>query len=191
LLLAPTRAYLRAVSIATQALLRTVSKVAGAEIVQDAIGFFQAFEGMEEGFRIRAEQVSDLLHGPETAFLLVTSARDDSTTEAVWFADHLQLSGLLVEGVIVNRVHPKVGDPGADLIGEEAPPGSDLLLLQQNLQRYLEVNAREEKSLGKLAKLIGSAPMIKIPLLDFAVNDIAGLRKVAGFLVGTSDEQAD
>ena len=51
----PTRAYLRAVSVATQALLRTISKVAGAEIVHDAVAFFQAFEGMEEGFRTRAD----------------------------------------------------------------------------------------------------------------------------------------
>ena len=50
-LLMPTRAYLRAVSVATQALLRTISKVAGADIVHDAVAFFQAFEGMEEGFR--------------------------------------------------------------------------------------------------------------------------------------------
>ena len=56
LLLMPTRAYLRAVSVATQALLRTISKVAGAEIVHDAVAFFQAFEGMEEGFRVRAER---------------------------------------------------------------------------------------------------------------------------------------
>ena len=50
-LLLPTRAYLRALSVATQALLRTIAKVAGAEIVQDAVAFFQAFQGMEEGFR--------------------------------------------------------------------------------------------------------------------------------------------
>ena len=30
---------------------------AGAEIVQDAVGFFQAFEGMEDGFRSRASAV--------------------------------------------------------------------------------------------------------------------------------------
>ena len=40
--------------VAAQALLRTISKVAGAEIVHDAVTFFQAFEGMEEGFRARA-----------------------------------------------------------------------------------------------------------------------------------------
>src|SRR6202044_3903496 len=59
-LLVPTRMSLRAVSVATQALLRTISKVAGAEIVQDAVGFFQAFEGMEDGFRLRADHMRRL-----------------------------------------------------------------------------------------------------------------------------------
>ena len=67
----------RAVGVAAQALLRTISKVAGAEIVQDAVAFFQAFEGMEEGFRSRAGAVHELLADPATAFVLVTSARPD------------------------------------------------------------------------------------------------------------------
>ena len=64
MLLMPTRAYLRAMSVATQALLRTISKVAGTEIVQDAVAFFQAFEGMEEGFRVRADAHAGLLARP-------------------------------------------------------------------------------------------------------------------------------
>ena len=50
-LMAPTRAGLRFMGVAAHALLRTISKVAGADIVSDAVAFFQAFEGMEEGFR--------------------------------------------------------------------------------------------------------------------------------------------
>ncbi len=60
-LMMPTRAWLQVMGVATQALLRTISKVAGAEIVHDAVAFFQAFEGMEEGFRIRAARVRELL----------------------------------------------------------------------------------------------------------------------------------
>ena len=39
--------------MAAQTFLRTVSKVVGGDVVDDAIAFFQAFEGMEEGFRER------------------------------------------------------------------------------------------------------------------------------------------
>src|SRR5688572_31647302 len=73
LLMMPTRAYLRAVSMATQAFLRTISKVVGGEVVSDAVAFFQAFEGMEQGFRDRAAAVMKLLQSDGTAFVLVTS----------------------------------------------------------------------------------------------------------------------
>src|SRR3984957_9025965 len=85
MLLMPTRAYLRAVSVATQALLRTMSKVAGTEIVHDAVAFFQAFEGMEEGFRTRAGAVRELLADPSTAYVVVTTARPDAVAEASFF----------------------------------------------------------------------------------------------------------
>ena len=106
MLLMPTRAYLRAVSVATQALLRTISKVAGTEIVHDAVAFFQAFEGMEEGFRVRADDMRRLLARTTTAFVLVTAPRSDTVEEAGWFADRLNESELAVEGLVVNRVHP-------------------------------------------------------------------------------------
>ena len=143
----PTRAYLRAVSVATQALLRTISKVAGAEIVHDAVAFFQAFEGMEEGFRTRAEHMRRLLARRTTAFVLVTSPRSDTVEEAGWFADKLNESGLAVEGLVVNRVHPAFGaaEPLPD-----APPGSALAALVDNLRGYQAVNRREEDAFAAL-----------------------------------------
>jgi anion-transporting ArsA/GET3 family ATPase len=106
MLLAPTRVYLKAVSIATQAFLRTISKVAGAEIVDDAVAFFQAFEGMEEGFRTRAEKMSALVKETSTGFVLVTSPRQDAVTEADWFAKRLHQMGIEVKALVVNRTHP-------------------------------------------------------------------------------------
>ena len=58
-LMTPTRAGLRAVNVATQLLLRTISRVVGGEVVRDAVAFFTAFEGMEQGFRDRAGQHGD------------------------------------------------------------------------------------------------------------------------------------
>jgi anion-transporting ArsA/GET3 family ATPase len=75
-LMMPTRAGLKFMGVAAQALLRTISRVAGAEIVRDAVTFFQAFEGMEEGFRTRAARVRELL-------------KEDTT-----FADDAQLASV-------------------------------------------------------------------------------------------------
>ena len=105
---------LRAVGLATQALLRTISKVAGAEIVQDAVAFFQAFEGMEEGFRTRAGAVRELLADPSTAYVLVTSPRPDAVAEAGFFAEKLAERDIATAALVVNRIHPHFGDAAAD-----------------------------------------------------------------------------
>src|SRR5207247_9865535 len=103
----PTRAYLKAVNMATRTLLRTISRVVGPEVVQDVVAFFQAFEGMEEGFRDRAERVLHLLADPATAFLLVTTPRADALEEGRFFAAKLQEAGIPVEALVVNRMHPR------------------------------------------------------------------------------------
>ena len=181
LLLMPTRAYLRAVSVATQALLRTISKVAGAEIVQDAVTFFQAFEGMEEGFRTRAEHMRTLLGRSSTAFVLVTSPRADTVEEAGWFASKLHESNLAVEGLVVNRMHPGFDGP-ASL--PEAPAGSALAALVANLRDYRALNDREEAAFSGLVTQVAPSPVARVPLLDVDVTDVEGLALVADHVFG-------
>ena len=106
LLMMPTRAYLRVASAAVQTFLRRVTKVVGAEVVDDVVAFFRAFEGMEQGFRDRAAAVAQLLGDASTTFVLVTSARRDSVNEAEFFADRLAESGLGVGALVVNRMLP-------------------------------------------------------------------------------------
>ena len=120
-ILVPTKMSLRAVGVATQALLRTIAKVAGAEIVQDAVGFFQAFEGMEDGFRSRASAVHELLADPATAYVLVTSARPDAIGEAGFFAEKLAERDVAVAALVVNRIAPSFGDGGGDPPPDSAP----------------------------------------------------------------------
>src|SRR6185436_11063473 len=45
----PGRGVMKAVNVAAQTFLRTVAKVVGGEVIDDAIAFFRAFEGMEAG----------------------------------------------------------------------------------------------------------------------------------------------
>ena len=67
LLTVPTRGPLRAVNAAAQGFVRTLAKVVGAEAIDDAITFFKAFEGMDRGFRERADAVARLLTDQSTA----------------------------------------------------------------------------------------------------------------------------
>ena len=110
ILMAPTRGLMKAANVATQAFVRTLSKVVGAEVLEDAITFFTAFSGMEEGFKNRANIVFDLLASPRTAFVLVASPRRDTVEEADFFARRLAESGIAVRALIVNRMHPRFGE---------------------------------------------------------------------------------
>jgi anion-transporting ArsA/GET3 family ATPase len=124
LLVAPSRGLVKAVNVAAQTFLRTVSKVVGGDVVDDAIAFFQAFEGMEEGFRQRAARVNELLSAPETAFVLVASPRRDTVEEAHFFAERLHEAGIDVDGLVVNRVHPSFGRRAATTGGRRGARGA-------------------------------------------------------------------
>jgi anion-transporting ArsA/GET3 family ATPase len=177
-LLLPTRMSLRAVGLATQALLRTLSKVAGAEIVQDAVAFFQAFEGMEEGFRTRAGAVRALLADPATAYVLVTSARPDAVAEASFFAEKLTERHIATAALVVNRIHPHFGGtagPPPDLPGP-------LAVLAANMATLNDVATHEEGSYAALAAQIAPAPVGRIPLFGQDVHDLTGLQRAADAL---------
>jgi anion-transporting ArsA/GET3 family ATPase len=184
LLMTPTRAYLRAVSGATQLLLRTISKVVGGEVVTDAVAFFQAFEGMEEGFRNRAQHVLALLSDPITAFVLVASPRRDAVDEALFFASKLRQSNIGVQALVVNRLFPSFGSGGAAEARSRAASlaGTPLASLYANLADFREVAEREERHYGDLAAQVAPAPVARVPFMAADVHDLKGLAAVGDFL---------
>ena len=203
--LVPTRMGLRAVGVATQALLRTIARVAGAEIVQDAVGFFQAFEGMEDGFRSRASAVHELLSDPTTAYVLVTSARPDAVAEAGFFAEKLAEREIAVSALVVNRIAPSFADDagagtgtgdgataagggrewgggGGALDADEARRA--LAALEENLTELNAVATREAASFAGLAARVAPAPVGCIPLFADDVHELDGLARAADHLFG-------
>ena len=150
--------------------------MAGAEIVQDAVGFFQAFEGMEDGFRSRASAVHELLADPATAYVLVTSARPDAITEAGFFAEKLAERDVAVAALVVNRIAPSFG---GDLTGAGADTAPALDALEANLAALNAVAAREEQAFSGLAAQVAPAPVGRIPLFGQDVHELLGLQRAA------------
>jgi len=189
-LMAPTRVGLRFIGVAAQALLRTISRVAGADIVHDAVAFFQAFEGMEEGFRQRAARVRELLVQPTTAFVLVASPRPDSVDEAVHFAGKLAQSGMSATALIVNRVQPRFATDDqlaavashANRAGLGSGPAADLGDLVENLTGYTLASDREEAIFATLVADVQPAHVYRVPLLNSDVHNLIGLAEVADLL---------
>jgi anion-transporting ArsA/GET3 family ATPase len=182
-LMMPTRAYLKAVNVAAQAFLRMVSKVVGSDVIADAIAFFQAFDGMEQGFRARASRVIELLEADTTAYVLVASPRHDTVDEARFFADHLRRTHAPVAGLVVNRVHPMLGTMSAEAAWARADD-TPLGRLFANLAELRQVAEREREQLAGLAEEVAPAPCVTVPLLHGDVHDLAGLTMVGTYLFG-------
>jgi anion-transporting ArsA/GET3 family ATPase len=187
-LMAPTRAGLKFLGVAAQAMLRTLSKVAGADLVRDAVTFFQAFEGMEEGFSDRAARVRVLLTQPQTAFILVASPRPDSVDEAVHFASKLEESNMSVTALVVNRVQPRFLDHAGlaelDSLTADAGRNGPLLPLVENLRGYTAAADRDEQAYADLIVKVAPAPVARVPMLNTDVHDLAGLGLIADLLFG-------
>jgi anion-transporting ArsA/GET3 family ATPase len=191
LLMTPARATMRVASVAVQTFLRTVARVVGSEVIKDVIAFFRAFEGMEAGFRERAQAVDELLTHPRTAFVLVTSPRRDAMEEAMFFADRLAADGQNVEALIVNRVHPTFGEGSPAMLRATAtvlrrdpnPAAGRLAAYYENLADFREVAVLERDHIEGLRDKIGAATVAYVPYLAHDVHDFAVLHEIGRLLL--------
>ena len=188
LLMLPTRASIKAVNVATQAFLRTVSRVVGSEVVGDAVRFFQAFEGMEDGFRDRARKVDHLLSHPGTAFVLVAAPRPDVVVEANFFAAKLHEAGIPIAALVVNRMHPRYGGEWSEVDRQRARTlaGTPLGPLYENLADLHQLADGEEAHVADLVARVAPSPAVRVPVLAGDVHDVDGLAEVATHLFSRS-----
>jgi anion-transporting ArsA/GET3 family ATPase len=172
---------MRVANVAAGTFLRVVKRIVGAEVLEDTAEFFGNLEGMYEGFKQRARDVAALLKSNVTSFVVVTSPYEDSVTEATYFAARLDESDLPFGALVVNRVHPKIGD-GIDVRsrqisrleqgGEEARVLARLL---ENEEAFMRVVRLEEKNLENLARRIPRHQWVRVPYLEQEAVDLPGL----------------
>jgi anion-transporting ArsA/GET3 family ATPase len=177
LVTAPGRGVLRAANAAAQGFLRSVGKVVGGDVIADALAFFAAFDGMEEGFKERARSVEQLLRADHTAFVLVASPRADTVAEAMFFAEQLTQHHIAVRGVVVNRTvpDPGPGDAAVERARAEAFAGTDIgdrYRMLRDVRRMADV---ESQQISGLEAHLSDAPLVRVPMLPIEVNDRAGL----------------
>jgi anion-transporting ArsA/GET3 family ATPase len=175
----------RILSAASQPLMALIGSVVGGAALADAVAFFQSFAGMEAGFRVRAQQVRDILISPSTAFVVVTTAQSDSVTEALWFTEQLSLRGHRLRAVIVNRVHPQVDSADFD--------GPDLGPLQRNQQWLKQITNSEADQIGRLVSgqnagvtdVFGADPVavIQVPVMAKDVETPEGLDAIGAIVM--------
>ena len=185
MLMVPASTAMRIGGFAATALLKTISRVVGTEVVDDVVAFFRAFEGMEQGFRDRAHQVTELLGSTDTAFVLITSPRHDAVEEAEFFAERLVEGRYSVDALIVNRVHPRFTEALPDDLRARATVADPALADRlRNLADFEAIARHERDQLAGLEARVGDAPVTYVPELGRDVHDFAALHAVGAHLAG-------
>jgi anion-transporting ArsA/GET3 family ATPase len=180
MMMLPTRRGLRMLNVATQPILRSIGRVVGGDVLTDAIAFFQAFDGMETGFRRRAEEVLALLRSDVTSYVLVASPRGDTVDEAAYFAGRLRAVQLDVDALIVNRATPTFGD-----LPVRKPRRAAEVALFENLAELHAASAEEHRHLAALQEELRIDPddaTVWVPLLAGDVHDLDGLSTIRSLL---------
>jgi anion-transporting ArsA/GET3 family ATPase len=170
-LLKPTGFGMRLIGLGAVPVLGALKLVTGVDLVSDLTTFFTLLGGMTDEFNARAKRVEQLLHAPDTSFLLVTSAETRPTDEAIWFHQTLRDSRLPFAGAIANRVHEPVsrGEVALDL-----PP--DLTAkLAASVADYTVLADRDAANLARLHNALAGEPLLQVPELDSDIHDVQGL----------------
>ncbi len=187
------------VNIGSSYVVKTLSRFTGAELLQGLAEFFGAFQGMYEGFTERAAATKELLSGPKSGFLLVTSPNPQTVEEAIFFAGELSRASIPVVAAVANRVHDDPLEQSgarepeeialalarARIPNRDLPPHlSDTLAGTMNELSLLANRDRRELARFRTATG-GRFPIYEIPRLPRDVHDLAGLWSINAALRAT------
>lgn len=172
--LGPGQGVLRAVNTAGRSVLRLLGRLVGAELVDDVIAFFAAFEGIDDAFRQQATDVQRLLLGPTTAFVLVTSPRREALVESAWLLAELGGRGVRPAAIVVNRTTPDLGPP---------PPAEGLAPeLADHLRAWEDLHRMAAAERAAIVHLVARHPGIEVLVVeerDRPVADLPAVRSLA------------
>jgi anion-transporting ArsA/GET3 family ATPase len=192
--------FLRPTGIATRIMGRgtgmvfgVLKRVTGIDLLEDLAVFFRALSGMLDGFKERANAVSELLGDPGTVFLLVTSPEREPIDEAIFFWRKLKAARMPFGGVVVNRVHhdllgdAELEDVSAELADELGPKLAGRVA--ENFRDYHVLARRDAQNIERLGRQLRDDRLLLIPYLDEDVHDVEGLARLDRYLFATEEER--
>ena len=160
-LIAPASAGMKVIGTLTQPVLRTISKVIGTQALDDTVEFFQAFQGLDVGFRDRADAVAKVLRDTFTQYILVSTPQPDAMNETLFFVDALRAENIEPALLLLNRMQPKFVDQEPVDTRSLTP---DLLVpLQENLAECIQRTNSQEAVAQQFSKSAPKVPVVRIP----------------------------
>ena len=164
--LAPARGGLKIVSAALTPIFKAVTRLVGADVITDVTGFFAAFEGLDQGFRDRAQKVNALLRDPRTRYVVVTSPESEPIREARYIIDELASERVGVHAIVCNQMTPRRGDVSES----ELTVAPRHATIHQTLVRKRH---DEEQRLDKLRSTL--TPGTIVAMVDLLGRDVSSL----------------
>ncbi|HEV2088629.1 MAG TPA: ArsA-related P-loop ATPase [Cryptosporangiaceae bacterium] len=181
------RGVLKVVSASFSMFTRVITKVVGAQLLEDISTFVSALDSMFGGFRERAQRTYDLLKTPGTAFLVVAAPEPDALREASYFAARLTEEEMPLSGLVLNRVHATAVDEvsveqsvaGAERLDQAgaSPVTAHVLRLHADLVRQVD---RERRMAARFTSAHPGVPVVEIPAQPDDIHDLDALRRIVG-----------
>jgi anion-transporting ArsA/GET3 family ATPase len=189
-LLAPARGPARLMTAGFGMVTTAITRIIGAQVLQDMKAFVAAFDTLFGGFRQRAQRTFELLQDRRTAFVVVAAPEPDALREAAYFVERLRQERMPLAGLVVNRASTL---PEGELSANAALAGVEKLrasgedhglaagLLRLHADRMVVVE-REKRLTGRFATSHPDVPTAVLPALSTDVHDLDGLRHVGELL---------
>jgi anion-transporting ArsA/GET3 family ATPase len=190
LLLVPARGPARLMTAGFGMVTNAITKIIGAQVLQDMKAFVAAFDTLFGGFRQRAQRTFELLQDRRTAFLVVAAPEQDALREAAYFVERLRQDRMPLAGLVVNRASTT---PAGELSANAAMTGLEKLrssgedhglaagLLRLHADRKVMVE-RETRLTKRFAASHPDVPTAVLPALSTDVHDLDGLRRIGELL---------
>ncbi|WP_082534156.1 ArsA-related P-loop ATPase [Marmoricola sp. Leaf446] len=194
LLLAPARGPARLMTAGFGMVTNAVTKIIGAQVLQDMKAFVAAFDTLFGGFRARAQRTFELLQDRRTAFVVVAAPEPDALREAAYFVERLRSEDMPLAGLVVNRASSAPADgltahaalaaverlrPAGRDDSEEHDLAAGLLRLHADRLTLVE---RERTLTARFATSHPDVPTAVLPALSTDVHDLDGLRRIGDLL---------
>ena len=193
MLLAPAktggRGMLRMVSASFSFFSRVITRIVGAQVLEDISTFVSALDSMFGGFRERAQRTYDLLKTPGTAFIVVATPEPDAVREASYFTERLLEDDMPLAGLVLNRVHrTKATDLSVEQAlaaaerlerSGESPVTAEVLRVHADLVRQVR---RERRIAARFRSALPDVPVVEVPAEPEDVHDLDALRRIGAAL---------
>ncbi len=129
------------------ALLRTIGRITGGDLLEQMAELISSMNVLFGGFQERAQRVSERMKSPTFGYVLVSSPAPSTLAEADAFDQHMKKRGLHTGAFVVNRIHPSGGKlPDLESVANYLDERG-VTLEEDGAARVLRA-AREESELG-------------------------------------------